>query len=92
MAKKDQEELQHQARVLASYSETDLSPSQVKLVEPLLARMMEDRTLATKVLKTFESVVDKVPSKDRAVLLKWVIASLLIVIMTGMALKAFGLW
>jgi hypothetical protein len=98
MAKRDQEELralqrQIHERQLPDYDEDrDLTPSEVKHVVPLLERALEDRSLAVRLLRTFEVTVDKVPARDRASVLKWVIVALLFVIASFAWLKATGKW
>jgi hypothetical protein len=93
MARRDQDELRAIQRRLPAYEEDrDLSPSEVKHVVPLLERALEDRSLAVRLLRTFEVTVDKVPPKDRASVLKWIIFALLIVIGVFAWLKATGKW
>lgn len=92
MAKSDREKLQAQVRQLGRYTDEDLSPSKVEHRDALVAAALEDKTVAAKLLKTFERVVDKVPSEDRVTIVRWVGAVFITAIVAFTVLKATGKW
>jgi hypothetical protein len=78
-------------RPLPPYKEEDPEDTQ-RIIVAAVDKAVKDHTVMNRILSTFLATVDKVPSKDRVIVLKWVIFALLLIILTGMGLKAFGKW
>jgi hypothetical protein len=78
-------------RPLPAYKEEDPEDTQ-RIIVAAVNKAVEDRTVMTRIMSTFLATVDKVPRRDRAVVLKWVIFALLIVIGAFTWLKAIGKW
>ena len=92
MAKEHRDQLQAQVRKLERYTEADLSDSAVHHLAELAVKAAQDKSTADKILKVFSETVAAVPDTDRIKFLYAVIAGLTLIILSGMGLKAFGLW
>lgn len=79
-------------RELGLYTDEDMSPSTVEQRDALVAKALEDKTLATKLFKTFEVVVEKVPASDRITIVKGVVLVVLASIAAFTWLKSTGKW
>jgi DNA-directed RNA polymerase specialized sigma24 family protein len=92
MAKEHRDQLRAQVRQLERYTEADLSDSAVHHLAELAVKASEDKSTAAKIVKVFSETVAAVPPPDRIKFLYAVIGGLTLIILSGMALKAFGLW
>ena len=79
-------------RPLPRYTEEDLSDSTVQHLAELAVKAAQDSSTSAKIVKVFSETVAAVPPPDRVKFLYAVIAGLTLIILSGMALKAFGLW
>lgn len=80
-------------RPLPVYEEDrDLTPSTVEQRDALVAKALEDKTLAASLLRTFERVVDKVPSDDRISVVWGVVLVIVVAITAFVVLKVTHTW